>query len=108
MTAKLILVTTPDLPTAHHLAEGLLERNLVACVNLIPSVVSLYKWEGKLEQNVEVQMFLKTIERNVADIESYIHDHHPYDVPEFLVINIDHRSKGYLNWVQEMTSQGSK
>jgi len=108
MTVKLILVTNPDLPTAHSLAEGLLDKDLVACVNLIPSVVSLYKWEGKLEQNVEVQMFLKTSERNIAAIESYVNEHHPYEVPEFLVIDVNHGNRDYLNWVQEMTSQGNK
>ncbi len=108
MKYKIILTTCPDLPTAHQIAEDLLEQDLVACVNLFPSVVSLYKWQGKVEQSMEIQLFLKTIERNIGKIESYINQHHPYDVPEFLVVDIDKGSPAYLSWLSDATNAANK
>lgn len=102
---KLALTTCPDLPTAHQLAEILVKSNLAACVNIIPSIVSIYKWQGKMEQSQETQLFIKTVERNIAKIESIVVEHHPYDVPEFVVLNLDAGSKPYLNWLEQNTSE---
>lgn len=103
VNGRVILTTCPDIAIAHHLAEGLLERKLVACVNLIPQMVSLYRWEGKIEQDQEVQLIIKTTERNISDIESYITSVHPYDVPEFVVLDINSGSQAYLTWLDTET-----
>lgn len=100
---KVILTTCPDIAIAHHLAEELLARDLVACVNLIPQMVSLYKWEGKVEQNQEVQLIIKTVERNIAAVESFIVSTHPYDVPEFVVLDIEFGSQPYMQWLDSVT-----
>ena len=101
MKTKLVLSTTPDLPTAHLLAEGLVEKKLAACVNIIPSIVSIYKWEGKVEQSQECQLIIKTNEINLAEIESFIGQSHPYDVPEIIALDITDGSKDYLEWVNQ-------
>jgi periplasmic divalent cation tolerance protein len=99
MTHKLVLTTCPDIPSAHTLAEGLIELNLAACVNLLPAVVSIYKWQDKVEQNQEVQLFIKTAERKVTELISYIENHHSYDVPECIVVDITSGSERYLKWL---------
>ena len=106
MVYKLILTTTPDLPTAHMIAEGLLERKLAACVNIIPSVVSLYRWQGKIEQSQESQLIIKSDERKVAQIDSFIQQQHPYDVPEMLVLDIHGGSHAYLHWLTQELDEG--
>jgi len=108
MSFKFVLTTCPDLPTAHTIAEGLLELNLAACVNLLPNMVSLYKWQGKIEQSMEVQLFIKTNEINFAKLESYICQHHPYDVPEIIALDIQQGHGAYLNWLAENLSTGEK
>mgnify|MGYP000636574939 CR=1 FL=1 len=105
MTYKLVLTTSPDLPTAHLLAEGLVEKKLAACVNIIPSIVSIYKWQGEVEQSQESQLIVKTVERNLPDIDSFIKQHHPYDIPELLVLDITDGSENYLNWLNTELSQ---
>lgn len=103
---KFILTTCPDLPTAHLIAEGLVENNLAVCVNIIPSVVSIYKWQGQVEQSQETQLFIKTDERKVAEIDSFITSHHPYEVPELIVLDITDGAKPYLAWLsQELTEE---
>ena len=108
MAYKLVLVTCPDLPTAHTIAEGLLEAELAACVNLIPNMVSLYKWQGKIEQSAEVQLFIKTNEINYAKLESYVCQHHPYDVPEVIALDITQGHGAYLTWLDDNLSTSEK
>lgn len=106
MTYKLILTTCPDLTCAHTLAEGLIERNIAACVNILPAMVSVYKWQGNIEQAAESQLFIKTNESNWSKVESYIQQHHPYDVPEIIEIDISNGSSEYFSWMQNNLQQG--
>ena len=101
MSFKFVLNTCPDLATAHTIAEELLELNLAACVNLIPNVVSLYKWQGKIEQSAEVQLFIKTDERKWPELRSYIEQNHPYDVPEILALDITDGNQSYFAWLSK-------
>lgn len=107
MSVKILFTTCPDLPTAHLLAEGLVEKDLVACVNIIPSVVSIYKWQGQLEQTQETQLIIKTVERNYPLIESFITQHHPYEVPELVALDATSGLPSYLQWVEESSQVGS-
>jgi len=104
MKNKLVLSTAPDLPTAHTLAEGLIEKKLAACVNILPAIVSIYKWQGNVEQSQECQLIIKTNEIKLADIESFIQQNHPYDVPEVIALDIADGSKNYLDWVNQELS----
>ena len=108
MTFKFVLSTCPDLPTAHTIAEGLLKKDLAACVNLIPNMVSLYKWQGQIEQAAEVQLFIKTDEINLPKVESFICELHPYDVPEIIALDISKGHPAYLNWLAENLAKGEK
>lgn len=98
---KIILVTTPDLKTARRLARAALAARLIACANLVPKLESHYRWRGKLERSAEVLMVMKTTAARVAALEKLVRTKHPYDTPEFVVLNLAGGSKKYLAWLAE-------
>lgn len=97
---RIALVTTPDLKTARRLARAALDARLIACANLIPKVESHYRWQGKLERSSEVLMILKTTAQCVAKLEKLIVAEHPYDTPEFVILDLRGGNKHYLNWLE--------
>ena len=97
--ACLILTTFPNLEQAREIAAHLVERRLIACVNLLSPCESIYRWEGKICQEKEIPAILKTSEAKVKELEAVFHDLHPYEVPEFLVISPDSGSEAYLEWL---------
>ena len=101
MTEVLILVCTcPDAATARRLAGGLLERKLAACVNILPEIRSMYCWQGELHDDGEALMVVKTVQQAYAEVEAWLLQHHPYDVPEVLAVQVQAGSATYLEWVQ--------
>lgn len=98
---KLILVTTPDLKTARRLAQAALAARLIACANLVPKLESHYRWQGKLARSAEVLMIMKTTAARVAALEKLVLAEHPYDTPEFVVLNLAGGTKKYLTWLAE-------
>ena len=93
-----VLCTAPDEATAQDLAAKVLAEKLAACATLIPGATSLY-WEGKLEQEYEVQMILKpTVSHQQALLEC-LKSHHPYQTPELLVLPVTHGDTDYLSWL---------
>jgi periplasmic divalent cation tolerance protein len=98
---KLILVTTPDLKIARRLARAALAARLIACANLVPKLESHYRWQAKLERSAEVLIIMKTTAARVAALEKLIVAKHPYDTPEFVVLNLTGGAKKYLAWLAE-------
>ncbi len=98
---KLILVTAPDLRTARRLARAALAARLIACANLVPKIESHYRWQGRLERSAEVLMVMKTTKARVVALEKLIVAEHPYDTPEFVVLNLAGGAKKYLAWLAE-------
>jgi len=99
-TFKVALVTAPDIRTARRLARAALEARLIACANLVPSIESHYRWQGKLERSTEVLMVMKTTKTRVPALEKLILAKHPYDTPEFVVLGVTGGAKRYLAWLQ--------
>jgi periplasmic divalent cation tolerance protein len=97
---RIALVTAPDVKTARRLARAALEARLIACANLIPGVESHYQWQGKIERGSEVLMILKTTTKCLARLEKLIIAAHPYDTPEFIVIDLRGGNRRYLDWLQ--------
>ncbi len=97
------LVTHPKLEQARELAGQLVTEQLVACVNLVPTIESYYRWEGKVEHDQEVLLVMKTtnslVERVIARVEAL----HPYDVPEVLFLGVEAGNKAYLDWLLALT-----
>ena len=106
--ALLVLVTAPELKTARKLARLALEAQLVACANLVPKLESHYWWQGKLEKSAEVLLLLKTTAARVEALERLIVARHPYDTPEFVVLDIRGANQRYLKWWEALGRPASR
>jgi len=100
----LVFCTCPDQATAGVIATALLEERLAACVNRLPGIRSLYRWEGHIEKDDEVLLLLKTPAARFAAIEAEIGRLHPYDVPEIVAVPIAAGSSAYLDWIGNSTA----
>jgi len=97
--AVVILCTAPDEATAQELAALMLAEKLAACVTLLPGATSLYYWEGKMEQEYEVQMLLKSDIEHQEALIACLKSHHPYQTPELLVLPVTYGDSDYLSWL---------
>tara|TARA_B100001109_G_scaffold224385_1_gene197283 strand:+ start:63 stop:383 length:321 start_codon:yes stop_codon:yes gene_type:complete len=100
---QIVLCSFPDLSKARHIGTLLIEKQLVACVNLIPGVESVFSWEGKITSEREVLAILKTTSERLVELEKEVLALHPYEVPEFLVVAADNGIEDYLRWVETVT-----
>lgn len=99
------LTTTSTLEEGQRLARLLVERRLAACVNVIPNLTSIYRWQGAVEEASEVLLLIKTTKEMLGALESALRELHSYDLPEFLVLDVDSGSQPYLNWLFDSVSQ---
>jgi periplasmic divalent cation tolerance protein len=108
MTADyvIVLTTLPADADGAAFGRGLVEEKLAACVNLLPAMESVYRWEGRIERETERQVVIKTSRDRVAALWDRVRELHPYEVPEFLVIPIADGNEAYLRWVGESTAVG--
>jgi len=97
----IVFCTFPDLGKARETGTALVESQLAACVNLIPAVESIYRWEGKVETAAEVLAVFKTTAGAWGRFESRLQELHPYDVPEIVALKPEQVSEGYARWVGE-------
>ncbi|MFI3136049.1 MAG: divalent-cation tolerance protein CutA [Methylococcaceae bacterium] len=100
---QLIFCSCPDQVTAETLARLLLEEKCVACVTILPAMLSLYPWQGKIESAQEYLMLIKSVQQNYARIEQLIQQHHPYELPEIIAISISDGLPAYLRWIDAST-----
>ncbi len=98
MEALLVYVTAPA-EAAEALARALVDERLAACVNLIPAVTSIYRWQGAVEQSAETLLLIKTAVHRFAELERRILDLHPYELPEIVAVNIADAHAPYLKWL---------
>ena len=100
MSAILILTTMPDdASTTDELSRALIEERLAACVNVHAPMKSTYRWQGRIEREAERQVVIKTTRERLDAVRKRLHELHPYDLPEFLVLEVS-GSDAYLKWVQ--------
>ena len=99
----IVLTTLPVDADALTFAQALVESRLAACVNLLPLMESIYRWEGKVEQDQERQVVIKTSRMGVVALWDRVRELHPYDVPEFIVLPIVDGNDVYLRWLGEST-----
>ena len=99
MSIVLVLSTAPDAATAQSLAATLVEERLAACVNIIPGVQSVYRWQGAVEHAAELILLIKTTQSSYAALETRLRQVHPYELPEILVLPDPAGLPAYLAWI---------
>jgi periplasmic divalent cation tolerance protein len=101
---QVAFITAPDPETAAGIARALVEERLAACVNLVPGVRSIYRFEGKIHDEGETLMIVKTRADRAAALAARVRALHPYEVPEVLCLAAAGGSAPYLSWVLEETA----
>jgi periplasmic divalent cation tolerance protein len=96
---QIILCTCPDRELGEKIAHELVEHQLAACVNILPGVHSVYRWQGNVESAEEVLLLIKTRTTLGAEVQTTIAGLHSYEVPEFLVLPVSGGSEHYLAWL---------
>ena len=96
----LILCTCPTREAASAIATALLEERLAACVNQLPGVKSLYRWEGRVEDDDELMLLIKTTASQYPAVEAMIRSLHPNEVPEIIGIPLTIGSDAYFDWIR--------
>ena len=98
-----VFITAPDENEAADIAKALVEAKLAACVNIIKSIRSIYRWEGAIEDAQEVLMVAKTQRRHFSALPAKVRERHSYSVPEIIALPITEGSEDYLKWLNEST-----
>jgi periplasmic divalent cation tolerance protein len=99
----IVLTNCPDAEVADRLARTLVEQRLAACVNCLPAVDSVYRWQGAVERAVEVPLLIKSTRERLPEIQEVIRVLHPYEVPEIVAIPVVAGLPAYLRWVVDET-----
>jgi periplasmic divalent cation tolerance protein len=99
MTPVIVLTTVGASFDPRQLANDLVERRLAACVNIIPQLHSVYRWQGKIENDAEQMLLIKTVDGRLDELQKALFSLHPYEVPEFVVIRIDDIRGPYREWL---------
>lgn len=96
----IVFNTCPDADNAQRIAEALVERNLAACVNIVPGLRSVYRWKGKRESAEELLLIIKARAADYAKLETAIRELHPYELPEIVAVSIETGLPAYLQWIE--------
>jgi periplasmic divalent cation tolerance protein len=98
---KLVLSTCGSINEARKLARALVEKQLAACVNIVPQIESVYYWKGKVETSTEFLLLIKTTAGAFDELRDVLTELHSYDLPECIEIPIEDGSAAYLAWIGE-------
>ena len=96
---RIALTNVGSVEEGRRLARTLVERRLAACVNLIPNLLSIYRWQGVVEEASEVLLVMKTAAETLPALEAAIRELHTYEIPEFVVLEVTSASRPYLEWL---------
>ncbi len=97
---QVVLITAPDADCADALARRLVEERLAACVNVVPKVRSIYRWEGAVQADEEHLLLAKTHAARTEALAARVKELHPYELPEVLALPAEGGSAAYLDWVR--------
>ncbi len=95
-----VLVTAPDAETGETLATAVVQERLAACVNIVPGLTSVYRWEGRVHRDAEVLLVMKTTAAGAGALRERVLELHPYEVPEVLVLPVAGGHGAYMEWVR--------
>lgn len=105
MNTLLVITHCPDEESANAIALAVIEAKLAACVNILPRVQSIYRWQGKIESATEIPLFFKSTAALYPALEKVISALHPHEVPEIIALPVAQGLPAYLNWVAAETFQ---
>lgn len=98
---QLVLCTCPDEDSAQLIAEQLVDNNLAACVNILPGIISVYRWLGSRERAQEHLLIIKSTSQVYSKLEETIRELHPYELPEVIAVPIENGNSDYLSWISD-------
>lgn len=96
----IVLSTAGNIEEAEKIAEELVNNRLVACINIIPTIRSIYRWNNAVQKDNEVLMIMKTDSAKFSEVEQKIRSLHSYEVPEIISFPLENGSQGYLQWLE--------
>ena len=99
MNPVIVLTTVGATQDVDSIALQLVEKQLAACVNIIPQIHSVYRWKNAIEHEHEQLLIIKTVDERLAELRRVLFSIHPYEVPEFVVLRIDDLSDAYRSWL---------
>jgi len=97
----MVYCTCPDHDAAIKMANAIIDAGLAACVNIIPSLTSVYRWQGERRQGTEELLLIKTTKSAYSALEKHISESHPYELPEIIAVSIKDGLPAYLDWAHE-------
>ena len=101
--ARIVLTTAGSSQEAEKIATALVERRLAACVNIIPQIQSVYRWQGNVERTAEWLLIIKSRAAAFELVRDVIKEIHSYELPECIMVEIESGSKPYLDWIMHNT-----
>lgn len=104
MDALLVTTTLPDNESAQRLAATLIEQRLAACVNILAPCRSVYRWQGRIEEETEVPLLIKTTRARYSALQAAIRAAHPYELPEIVAVPLSAGLPEYLDWIASETT----
>src|SRR6185369_5036187 len=97
---RMVYCTTPSSEVACDIGAKLIEERLAACINVLPGMTSIYRWQGKIERAAEAVLVIKTPEERVDDVLRRVQQLHPYEVPCLLALHVTKGNPAYLDWLE--------
>lgn len=101
--AMLVLTTLPSAEAAAELAKAVVGEKLAACANLLPAVRSIYRWQGRVQDESEVLVLFKTRQEHFERLKARLLELHPYEIPEVLAVPVEQGYQAYLDWLGQET-----
>lgn len=104
MNDEVVMITTTPEDAAAAIARALVEQRLAACVNILPAVQSVYRWQGAVEEASEALVVIKTLRSRFEAVDAALRELHPYEVYELLALPVEAGNAAYLGWMRESVS----
>lgn len=99
--AIVVFMTAPAPDEARRIANELVERQLAACVQILPGIESVYRWNGEVQRDKEILILAKTTAAQFDDLEKAVREIHSYGTPEIVAVSMTHVSEPYLAWLTD-------
>ncbi|KAM4665146.1 protein CutA homolog [Discoglossus pictus] len=100
-THSVAFINCPNEQIAKEIARGILEKRLAASVNIMPKSTSLSIWKGEIEESSEILLVVKTKSAKILELSGYVRFVHPFEIPDFISVLIEHENPDYLTWIEE-------